>query len=473
MIKKIMLRFLRLTIAKKMLLGYLTLVALFFLISIFSISSLERLNTINKVIISIDVPLVETADKMIDTLISQELYARRYAILNSPEMLALSREKSKEFDGLAEKLRSSPGSKDIPVDRIVALHSEYKNLFIDEIKFFRDPSSPIAKKYDSAIKKKQEELIGLIKDISNRARQDQTEKTLMSSRIGVRSFRITVLVCIISIILSIASTTLITRSIAWPISQLKFATQNISEGKFHFINEVKNKDELGDLSNAFNEMTRRLKLLEEMYLDASPLTRLPGSIAIENVLKKRIEAGNPLAFCYIDMDNFKVFNDRYGYSRGNDVIMTTSRIIEKCVTEVGTLDDFVGHVGGDDFIVITTPEYFRKSCDSIIETFDKTIPAFYDTRDLNKGFIVGKPRQGEESKFPIMSVSIAVVTNLERTLTSSIQVGEIAAELKEYAKSIPGSVYVVDRRRKDLMEIANENIIEFAPKAPLKTIHDI
>jgi GGDEF domain-containing protein len=258
---------------------------------------------------------------------------------------------------------------------------------------------------------------------------------------------------------------LITRSIAWPISQLKFATQNISQGKFHFINEVKNKDELGDLSNAFNEMTTRLRRLEEMYLDASPLTRLPGSIAIENVLKKRIESGVPLAFCYIDMDNFKSFNDKYGYARGNDVIVATSRIIEKCAVEFGTPDDFVGHVGGDDFILITTPGHFRKTCDSIIEMFDKTIPVFYDPGDLDKGFIIGKPRQGQESRFPIMSVSIAVVTNLERALTSSIQVGEIAAELKEYAKSIPGSVYVIDRRRKDLMEIANEDMITFTPKA--------
>jgi hypothetical protein len=97
--------------------------------------------------------------------------------------------------------------------------------------------------------------------------------------------------------------------------------------------------------------------------------------------------------------------------------------------------------------------------------FDRTIPVFYDPGDLDKGFIIGKPRQGQESRFSIMSVSIAVVTNLERALTSSIQVGEIAAELKEYAKSIPGSVYVIDRRRKDLMEIANEDMITFTPKA--------
>jgi diguanylate cyclase (GGDEF)-like protein len=123
-------------------------------------------------------------------------------------------------------------------------------------------------------------------------------------------------------------------------------------------------------------MTRMLRRLEEMYLDASPLTRLPGSIAMENVLKKRIESGNPLAFCYIDMDNFKAFNDKYGYARGNEVIVATSRIIEKSAAETGAPDDFVGHIGGDDFVLITTPGHFKKSCSDILRIFDETIQYF-------------------------------------------------------------------------------------------------
>jgi GGDEF domain-containing protein len=466
--KKIVFRFLRLNIAKKMLLGYLTLVALIFVISAFAISSLEKLNNINEVIVRTDVPLIETADRMIDTIISQELYARRYAILNSSEMLILSREKSKEFDSLVEKVRSLPGIKDVPVDRIVTLHSEYNKLLLEGIKYFRDPSSPSAKKNDSVIKKNLEELIGLIRDSSSSARQDQKEKIVMTSHIGIIAIRITVILCFISILLSILLTMLITGSIAVPISQLKLATQKISEGKFDLVQEVKNQDELGELANAFNEMTKRLKHLEDMYLDANPLTRLPGNIAIENVLKKRLETGNPLAFCYVDLDDFKAFNDRYGYAKGSEVIMATAKIIEKCVTEAGTPDDFVGHIGGDDFVVITTPDHFKKTCDCIINTFDVTIPNFYDRRDLNKGFIIGKTRQGEELKFPIMSLSIAVVTNLERRLTSSLQVGEIAAELKEYVKSIPGSVYVVDRRRKTSGEENDETIIQIASKESIE-----
>jgi len=435
-----------------MLLGYLTIVVLMFLIAAFAISSLGRLNSLNRTIVETDVPLVETTERMIDTLISEEFYARRYIILNSPEMLALFRDKGKEFVGLVEKIRSLPGAKDIPADRFTALHSDYSNLLSELTTQFGQPSSTAARKTDSAVKKKQGELIELIKDTSARARRDQIEKNLLTSRIGTAAVRITLLLCFLSIIVSVVLTVLLTINIAHPISRLELATRRISEGKFDLVEGVKNRDELGDLANAFNEMTKRLRQLEEMCLDASPLTRLPGNIAIENVLTKRIEGNAPLAFCYIDLDDFKAFNDRYGYAKGSEVIAATGRIIEECVKEAGTQDDFVGHIGGDDFVLITTPSHFRKTCDRIIDAFDKTIPAFYAADDRARGFITGKTRGGREWKFPIMSLSIAVVTNVERRLTSPIQVGEIAAELKAYAKSIPGSVYVLDKRRKNPSE---------------------
>ena len=102
-------------------------------------------------------------------------------------------------------------------------------------------------------------------------------------------------------------------------------------------------------------MAQRLMILEEMYTDASPLTHLPGGIAIENVLKKRIETGDPLSFCLLDLDHFKALNDFYGYAQGNIVIITAANIIEDSVKKFGDSNDFVGHIGGDDFVVMTTP----------------------------------------------------------------------------------------------------------------------
>jgi diguanylate cyclase (GGDEF)-like protein len=357
-----------------------------------------------------------------------------------------------------------PDTGGLDIDQLTSLHVQYDNLFVQAIEHMNIGTSSSAE-YDGEIKKTQEELIHLIKNISSQAHKAQYDKTIMTSRIGTSAFRVTVVLCIIGVLLSFSATVLITRNIARPISQLKLATNRISEGKFDHVPDVKNRDELGDLSVSFTEMAVRLKRLEEMYLDAHPLTRLPGSIAIENVLTKRLETGSPMAFCLIDLDNFKAFNDRYGYAQGSEVIKATAKIVIESVAENGVEEDFVGHIGGDDFVVITSPERYVKISNAVIEAFDKKIPEFYDKNDLLKGYIHGRTRQGQEAKFPIMTISIAVVTNEKRELLNAIQVGEIAAELKDYAKSLPRSIYVVDKRRKEFSPSTPEKIIQFPQRA--------
>ena len=446
---RVFLPFLRLTIARKLFLGYLTLYVLLLAVAVFSLWSLERLNDINRSVIRTDISLIETSEKMIDVLLSQELYARRYSILKSPETMALFKEKSREFENLYNGIRGLPDLQEVPLDRLATLHAEYSDLFTESMLSLAPPSSPQGVRYDREIRNRQEELISLIKEISLKARSAQREKTLLTSQIGATAFRVTAILCVVSILAGIIASFLITKSIADPLSSLKNATKEISEGRFDSVPEIKNQDELGELFHAFRDMAKRLKQMEVKCLDASPLTRLPGNIAIENVLSERVEAGDPLAFCHLDIDDFKAFNDRYGYARGSEVLKTTARIVEKSVADCGTGDDFVGHIGGDDFVVITTPDRYRDICTAIIGLFDKTIPEFYDPEDRERGYINGKTRQGQEARFPFMTISIAVVTNRDFELTSHIQVGELAAELKEYAKDLPGSVYVVNKRRKE------------------------
>jgi diguanylate cyclase (GGDEF)-like protein len=239
----------------------------------------------------------------------------------------------------------------------------------------------------------------------------------------------------------------ITRNISGAIIRLKNATQEISEGKFDYTPEINNQDELGELSQSFSDMALRLKRLEEMYLDTNPLTHLPGGIAIDNVLKKRINSGSMFAFCLVDLDNFKAYNDHYGYARGNQVIKNTAEIIENAVEKHGTSKTFCGHIGGDDFVVISSIDSYAKICRFIVKEFDKTIDKLYDSKDMKNGCITRKTRKGKQEKFPIMTVSIGVVTNKRRKLKHVVQVGEIAADVKNYAKSKPGSLYYVDRRK--------------------------
>lgn len=435
--------FSRLSISGKVLLGYVTLVAIIFLISAYTLSSLERLNSVSGSIMDSDMPFIETSDKMVDNLLSQELYARRYAIIRSPATLALFQEKSKEFNTLMDQFRSLP-QRNRPDNQIISAYTEYHHLLETVTEYPEAISSSAAE-----IRNRQEAIIGLIKGISSRVREEQIEKALAISRIGAAAFRVTAALCFFGVLLSIIATVAVTRSIAGPIYQIKEVTQEIAAGKFDRRLRINNHDEFGELSHAFNEMADRLIHLEKMHLDASPLTRLPGSSVIETVLKERLEGGVPLAFCFLDLDNFKAFNDRYGYARGSEVIKATAALIEQKVAECGTPDDFIGHVGGDDFVVITTHDRYRAICTVILEAFDAMIPDFYDEEERGRGYIAGKTRNGDEARFPIMSISIAVVTNEQHKLSGYLEVGEIIADLKKYAKTLSGSVCVVDRRGND------------------------
>ena len=180
----------------------------------------------------------------------------------------------------------------------------------------------------------------------------------------------------------------------------------------------------------------------------NPLTGLPGNILIEEEIKARVAQPNILfAVMYLDLDNFKAYNDVYGFLKGDEVIKLVAHIMELAVKELGNTDDFIGHIGGDDYIIITNPAKAEDISQRIINQFDSTIPLFYNIEDRRNGFITTKNRQQVESQFPIMTISIAIVTNIHRSIDSHWEVGEIASELKKFAKMQENSVWVFDRRK--------------------------
>ena len=440
----------RLTIAKKLLLGFLSYGILTVLIAVIALSNLQRLNEINNRIIERDVPLVEITDKMIEALLAQELYGRRFFILRSSETEALFSKRSEEFKKLLRQMGHLPDVSNFPLDRLNTLHEEYDYLFRTGLEKKRDFSSRAFQDRDRQIRGKQEELIQWVRRISYDARKDQNEKSLETLSVGHSAFWMTAGLSIGALFLGILIALIITRNISHSINQLALSTREISGGKFDDLPEVRNQDELGDLSQAFQKMAQRLKRLEEMNLDANPLTHLPGSVAIENVLNKKLKEETPLAFCLLDLSHFKAFNDRYGYARGNEVIRAVARIVIEVVKTQGNGGAFVGHIGGDDFVVVTSPEWYEKICLAVIDSFDKMVLDFYDLEDRQRGCIQGETRQGQRVSFPVMTLAIAVVTNQYHRLQNHVQVGEIAAELKNFAKSFPHSIFVVDRRKDTL-----------------------
>ena len=438
--------FYRLNIARKLMLGYSVLLLLLVGISIFALFNLNQINKINSSILETDLPITSISGKMVDVIIAQERSVQRYLILKSPEDLKEFWNKEKEFNRLTEQLLALPGQKDYPIDQIASLQTEYKYILSEAIGWIEDPDSPISKAFEKNIKTQQEKINAVIKKIQSRAQLERNQKTALMTTIGRIAFKAAGILCGLGLIFALTMAFVITHNIAGAIKKLKYATGMIAEGKFDHRPNIRNKDELGDLAQSFVTMAKRLRQLEEMYLDTSPLTRLPGGVAIENVMKKRIAADAPIAFCLMDIDNFKAYNDHYGYAKGNDIIQATAAIISEAVAKYGHEDDFIGHIGGDDYVLITTPDLYPRICQAVIDTFDKTIPGFYDEEDRQRGHIIGENRQGQEVKFPLASLSIAVVTNVKRKFKNHIQYGEVAAEMKEHAKTVAGSTFMVDQR---------------------------
>jgi len=199
------------------------------------------------------------------------------------------------------------------------------------------------------------------------------------------------------------------------------------------------------------ELLARIRMIlrrTERDLEANPLTRLPGNVSILNELNRRLEANALFSVCYIDLDKFKAYNDKYGFEHGDEVIRETARILIRAVQEGGNPDDFIGHIGGDDFVIVTKPQNVDKLCQKIIHDFEKTVPEFYNEADRKNGYIITYDRRGKEQKIPLLSISIGVVSNEFRIIQHVAQIGEIGAELKAQAKKLERSNYVKDKRRR-------------------------
>jgi GGDEF domain-containing protein len=184
----------------------------------------------------------------------------------------------------------------------------------------------------------------------------------------------------------------------------------------------------------------------ERDVSVHPSTRLPGTNEIEREIRRRLESDQEFAVCYADLDHFKEFNDRYSYYEGDRVIYILSRILHDVVKGLMGQRGFVGHIGGDDFIFIIPAADISPVCSEILEVFDALIPLQYNDQDRRAGYFFGKDRRGQLHRVPLMTLSIGIVTNRHRRFAHPAQVSELATEMKSYAKTLPGSVFVVDRR---------------------------
>ncbi len=188
-------------------------------------------------------------------------------------------------------------------------------------------------------------------------------------------------------------------------------------------------------------------LRSERIVEINPLTRLPGNISINRAVQERLDRNEPFALAYADLDQFKPLNDRYGFSRGDEIIKITARLIRSIVTSRQRQRSFVGHIGGDDFVYIMNPDLIESATQELLDVFDRLIPTFYDPQDQERGFITSVDRQGNERTFNFVGISIGITDTASGHFEHFGEMTEKASEMKKYAKQFQGSCFRSDRRK--------------------------
>ncbi len=180
----------------------------------------------------------------------------------------------------------------------------------------------------------------------------------------------------------------------------------------------------------------------------SPLTGLPGNVQIQTEMKKRLLKKEEFAILYFDLDNFKAYNDLYGFTKGDEIIKFTARTIAKNIHSCDAESSFVGHIGGDDFIAIVSGVDYEEICKNVIKEFDEKVIDFFTKEDAERGYVEVANRRGIIEQFPLTSISIGVVDAEKGRFKNTLEIGEVGAQVKHLAKVTVGSSYVIDRRHK-------------------------
>jgi diguanylate cyclase (GGDEF)-like protein len=253
-----------------------------------------------------------------------------------------------------------------------------------------------------------------------------------------------ILLILINIFLGIS----LSRLVIGPIKVFNKAAGAIADGSLDLRVKIHTDDELEELAKSFNYMTAELVKMKARAENANPLTKLPGNIVIMEEVERLIKEDKKFTVVYADLDNFKAFNDKYGIHKGDEAITMTGNIFKEAIKNKGNESDFVGHEGGDDFIILTSPESAEAVTDYITHNFDERVKSLYNKEDLDRGHIVAHSREGEVKKFPIMTISLAGVTNQYRPISNYSEITNIVAEVKKKAKNKDGSCFVLDKRER-------------------------
>ncbi len=434
------------TVTKKMIIGYLVIV-IFSLSAVgFALFRLHEQTRATEQLVNVEFRMFELVRDLQQNLLAQENIEKQLLILRDPTLKELLLNRGQEFTRLAVALNRPPLSDEVRT--LIDLVEKYRlaeNQLSDAL-FWDNWTNAETIANDTTVPLRVQILNYLVEFRQRKQQEINTGLARLSERTG-DAFQTTALLTLIGICLSAPVSLTVILSIHRSVRALKKATQKISAGSFEHQPDLKGGDEFAQLANDFRMMGQKLRELEQLRLDANPLTQLPGNLAIDREVERRITGKEPFSHLYIDLDNFKAYSDRYGYKAGSDVLAMVGNLLKDVVNEFGTGEDLVGHIGGDDYVILTDLASGELLAQEIVKKFEETIPEHYNAKDRAAGNFIGKDRYGIKRTFPLMTISIAVIPSTHYEYPSRLAISQDCARLKEYLKIQEGSNYMLEKRK--------------------------
>ena len=425
-------KIIKLTLVQKLAISYAVIVFCLVAALLYAIIGLTSITRIANEIGSIDLAAAEAVDSMTDALKAQQRAVGRFTIIPDHEYMDIYSVRKGAIRKSLSILQKTG------LNNLHTLQRDYDSYDTVASKVFAGASVPqeklksalnLVEKGIEALRYQQKHLLES-KLSAAREKEAKTVSRAMTLAFG-------------GVLIAIFVAALLVYSLSTSIKKLMRATHRIAAGDFDHDINIARGDEIGDLANDFLVMAARLKELEQISLDASPLTRLPGNIAIERFINRHMKEQKSFAMCYLDLDNFKSYNDHYGYIKASELIKEAGQVIYEAIMGIRKPDTFVGHIGGDDFVVIVDEADADAACKAIIRGIDAMIPKYYSEADRKIGYIDGIDRYGVERCFPLISISIAALVCRPGDYGSAAEIATTAAKVKDQVKCSSGSNYII------------------------------
>ncbi len=434
------------TITTKVALGYLVIIAFSLMALGYALISLHDHNQRTGQLVGGQFQAFTLLRDVRQNLLAQDNLEKQLVILKDAQLLVLLERRATDLEEILATVKAAPLSEQVTT--LPADVEEYMTQARRLSQFFAkadwEQAATMASTTTSPLRK---QLIEDLADLRGQNQATQDKALLELSQQTNQAYRLTLIISLIGIILTAPAAATVIISIHRSIKALQKATHEIAAGSFDPQIDIRGNDEFGQLARDFAGMARKLMELEQQNLDANPLTRLPGNLAIDRELEERIAREAPFAHLYIDLDNFKAYGDHYGYKQGSDAINMVGNLLREVVAQQGGTEDLVGHIGGDDYVILTELQRGEEMAKAIIKTFDSRVPELYTKEDLKAGFVRGTDRDGTKRTFPLLTISIAVTLSENLDHPSVLEISNNCAIMKKHLKQLKNSNYLVDRRK--------------------------